>query len=48
MRYLYGIFALIIWCVFIGYVMTKGIEISNDVQIITSAIVVAGAMAGGD
>ena len=48
MRYLYGIFTLIIWCVFIEYVMTKGIEISNDVQIITTAIVVAGAMAGGD
>lgn len=48
MRYLYGIFALIIWCVFIGYVTINGIEISNDVQFITTAIVVAGAMAGGD
>ena len=48
MRYLYGIFALIIWCIFLVYVTATGIEISNDVQIITTAIVVAGAMAGGD
>ena len=48
MRYLYGIFALFIWCIFLGYSITNGVEISNDVQIITTAIGVAGAMAGGD
>ena len=48
MRYLYGFFALIIWCIFLGYLLTNGVELSNDVQFITTAIVVAGAMAGGD
>lgn len=48
MRYLYGIFALIIWCIFLGYLMTNGVELSEDTQFITIAIVVAGAMAGGD
>ena len=48
MRYLYGIFALIAWLVFLGYVQTTGIVVTNDVSIISTAIVVAGAMAGGD
>ena len=37
-----------IWCVACAFLMTKGAEISNDMQILTVAIVVAGALAGGD
>ncbi len=39
-----------IWCVACAFIMNHGagIEISNDIQILTVAIVVAGALVGGD
>lgn len=38
-----------IWCVVMSWALSKAsITISNDVQILTLAIVVAGALAGGD
>lgn len=48
MRYLYGIGALIIWTLFIGYCVTKGVKINSNMQLLSISIVVAGAMAGGD
>lgn len=47
MRFLYGLLAVMIW----GVIMVKifeGIEISNEIVILSTAIVFAGAMAGGD
>ena len=48
MRFVYGVIALIVWCVFVAWIMSQGVAVSNDMQILSTAIVVAGAMAGGD
>ena len=48
MRFIYGALALIIWCVFVAWIIGQGVAMSNDMQILSTAIVVAGAMAGGD
>ena len=48
MRFIYGAIALIAWCVFEAWIAGQGIAISNDLQILSTAIVVAGAIAGGD
>ena len=44
MRLVYALFAFFIWAVF----MTQTQGVSVDVQCLSFAIVVAGAMAGGD
>ena len=39
----------LIWCAVMALAMSEtGITVSNDVQVLTLAIVVAGALAGGD
>lgn len=49
MRILYGIAAGIIWTSLFAVVMeTYNLEISGDMQWLSIAIVIAGAMAGGD
>lgn len=48
MRFLYGALALIIWSILGLYMISQGVAVSNDMQILSTAIVVAGAMAGGD
>lgn len=49
MRFLYGIVACFVWSFFCMFIMTKhGIKVSNDIQILSTAIIIAGAMAGGD
>lgn len=48
MRFMYGALALIVWCVFGAWIISQGVAVSNDMQILSTAIVVAGAMAGGD
>lgn len=49
MRFGYAVVALILWVFFMAWIMTKGgIELSNDTQILSLAIIMAGAMAGGD
>lgn len=48
MRFMYGAFALIVWCVLGAWIISQGVAVSNDMQILSTAIVVAGAMAGGD
>ena len=48
MRFMYGALALILWSVLGVYVISQGVAVSNDMQILSTAIIVAGAMAGGD
>ena len=49
MRFLYGGLALFFWCSLMTLAVTKyEIEIPGYVQWLSTAIVVAGAMAGGD
>ena len=49
MRLFYGIIAGIMWVFLMVTVATKyGAEIPPDIQWLTTAIVAAGAMAGGD
>lgn len=48
MRFLNGVFALIIASAAIFYMQSKGVIVSNDASLISIAIVVAGALAGGD
>lgn len=49
MRFLYGTVALFLWCFLMAFVSAKiSIKIPEYVQWLSTAIVVAGAMAGGD
>lgn len=48
MRFVYGLFALIIWSTGLGYVLAKGASVPIEAQVLSLAIVAAGAMAGGD
>ena len=48
MSILKAVIAAWIWCAVCAFIMSKGAKISNDMQILTTAIVVAGALAGGD
>lgn len=48
MRFMYGVLALILWSILGVYMISQGVAVSNDMQILTTAIIVAGAMAGGD
>ena len=48
MRFIYGAIALIAWCVFEAWIISQGVAVSSDMQILSTAIIVAGAMAGGD
>ena len=49
MSLLKAVIAAWIWCAACAaFLMSKGAKISNDMQILTTAIVVAGALAGGD
>lgn len=47
-RILYGVIAAFLWCLFGAYLIGKGTVISNNLLLLTTAIVFAGAMAGGD
>ena len=47
-RYLHGLLAMFLWCCLLKlYLCTGGKPIPNDLQILTSCIITAGAMAGG-
>lgn len=48
MNFLKAVIAAWVWVAVNAFLMTKGAEISNDMQVLTTAIVVAGALAGGD
>ena len=49
MRFIYGIVACFAWCFFCVFLMSKyNLKVSNDIEILSIAIIIAGAMAGGD
>lgn len=48
MRFIYGLIAFVAWTILIGYVVSSGMDMANEAQILSLAIVVAGTMAGGD
>ena len=49
MRLKYGVVALILWVLFMAWIMTNSsLELSDDIRVLSLAIIVAGAMAGGD
>ncbi len=49
MRFIYAILAFFIW-IFVADAILKavGVPISNDIQFLSVAIIIAGALAGGD
>lgn len=48
MSFLRAVVIAFVWSFFGLMLISKGLEVSNDVQILTTSIVVAGALAGGD
>lgn len=48
MRVLTGIACGILWVSFLAFLASKGVQISNDQVLLTTSIVLAGGMAGGD
>jgi hypothetical protein len=48
MSFLKALLAAWVWIIICGYLMIKGADISNDMQVLTTAIIIAGALAGGD
>lgn len=48
MRFIYGIIAMGLWAWFLSGAYKLGIDMSNEIECLTTAIVVAGAMAGGN
>lgn len=48
MRFLYGAIGFLLWARVLGYFATKGVMIDDNTVILSIAIIVCGAMAGGD
>lgn len=49
MRIFYGILAGVLWLFVMTYLVGQGMEMPNNkIQILSTAIIIAGAMAGGD
>ena len=48
MRVLTGVACGILWITFLVFLASKGAKIADDQVLLTTAIVVAGGMAGGD
>lgn len=48
MRFLYGFLAFGLWIMLIAFLKAKGLNISEDVVWLSTSIVVAGTLAGGD
>lgn len=48
MRVLTGICCGILWITFLVFLVSKGNQIDNNMTLLTTAIVVAGGLAGGD
>ena len=49
MRFGYAVVALILWVLFMSWIMTNSsLELSDDIRVLSLAIIMAGAMAGGD
>lgn len=48
MRVLTGIACGILWFTFLAFLVAKGIQIDDNTVLLTTAIIIAGGMAGGD
>jgi hypothetical protein len=48
MRFLDGLLAIGIWIIILIWVFKMGVEISNEIVVLSTAIVYAGALAGGN
>lgn len=48
MRILTGVVCGIFWLIFLVFLVSKGNQIDNNMTLLTTAIVVAGGLAGGD
>lgn len=48
MSLLKAVLVVFIWCWVGLFLMSKGVEISSDMQFLTIAIIAAGVLAGGD
>lgn len=49
MRILYGLGASILWIIIVCFLWAKGMKMPDqNIQLLTTAIIAAGAMAGGD
>lgn len=48
MSFLKAFIAAAIWTLFCAYFISKGVVMSPDAQVISLAVVIAGALAGGD
>lgn len=48
MRVLTGVVCGILWVSFLAFLASKGVQISDDQILLTTSIVVAGGIAGGD
>ena len=48
MRVLTGIACGILWLTFLVFLANKGIQIDDNTVLLTTAIIVAGGIAGGD
>ena len=47
MRFLYGAMGFLLWVSVLGYLATNGAMIDDNTIILSTAIIVCGAMAGG-
>lgn len=48
MRVLIGIVCGFLWFIFLVFLISKGIQIDDNTVLLTTAIIIAGGMAGGD
>ena len=48
MRFSIAVIALTVWCGVLTFLTKLGIKISDDTMVLSTAIVIAGALAGGD
>ena len=48
MRFVYGVIAAVAWSALVSAATANGVKISNNTEWVTLAIIVAGAMSGGD
>ena len=48
MRILYAILAAWLWIIFLCVAVASGVTVSNEVFFLTTSIITAGALSGGD
>ena len=48
MRFAYAFVMFLVWAIVLSLIWAFGVNISHDIQVLSTAVVVAGALAGGD